>query len=101
MPRVQSRRSFLLGLASIIGLSASRPTRVFAADSNSSVAFTSDLAQDYALSLLPIVDGSANLEIEQIETVTPRALARSTISRASSSLCAEICSKETVIPTRT
>lgn len=69
MPRVQSRRSFLLGLASIIGLSASRPTRVFAADSNSSVAFTSDLAQDYALSLLPIVDGSANLEIEQIVPV--------------------------------
>lgn len=69
MPRVQSRRSFLLGLASIIGLSASRPTRVFAAGSNSSVAFTSDLAQDYALSLLPIVDGSANLEIEQIVPV--------------------------------
>lgn len=69
MPRVQSRRSFLLGLASIIGLSTSRPTRVFAADSNSSVAFTSDLAQDYALSLLPIVDGSANLEIEQIVPV--------------------------------
>lgn len=69
MPRVQSRRSFLLGLASIIGLSASHPTRVFAADSNSSVAFTSDLAQDYALSLLPIVDGSANLEIEQIVPV--------------------------------
>lgn len=69
MPRVQSRRSFLLGLASIIGLSASRPTRVFAADSNSSVAFASDLAQDYALSLLPIVDGSANLEIEQIVPV--------------------------------
>lgn len=69
MPRVQSRRSFLLGLASIIGLSTSHPTRVFAADSNSSVAFTSDLAQDYALSLLPIVDGSANLEIEQIVPV--------------------------------
>ena len=34
-----------------------------------SVAFTSDLAQDYALSLLPIVDGSANLEIEQIVPV--------------------------------
>ena len=66
MRRIQSRRSFLLSLASVIGLSVLNPTRALATDSNSTVTFTPNLARTYALSLLPVIDGSDNLEIKQI-----------------------------------